>query len=482
MAVDYDIVVIGSSQEGIYAAKNAAQLEARVALVTQSDRFYLPNDSLFNSSLSAVIRHRVACSRNFVTSPAENLSSSFDLSKVSSWRENIETEVQGLNSLSVLAALGVDIIVGRGSFGNFPQLGFQIKSRILKSSKFLLCTGTNFAPDFADNTTLQRCLTLRDLTESSLADLPNSAIVIGKDPSALALAQNLAAVGKQITLVVRDSSILSREDPDISILIQAQLEAIGVRVYTNFSIDRLEIADKRKTVIGNGTVLTAEEIIIADCRQPNISELNLTTVGVKYNRHRILVNRKLATTNPHIYACGDMIGGYQSPKIAEYEAKTILKNVLFFPWYKVDYHTVPWTVLTQPALARVGLNEAQARQKQEKLYVIRQYFNNVPKARVSDSALGICKLAIAPTGEILGCSIFGDSAAELIAIPALMMRHKIRLDRNPLRGLISVAVPNVYPSMAEVFEQAIEDFYQQKIQHDSKLWHRLQTWFSLRKN
>ncbi len=257
MTVDYDIVIIGSSQEGIYAAKNAAQLQARVALVTQSDSFYLPNDSLFNCSLSAAVRHQVFLSHNFVKSPSKNLVPSLDLLKVSSQRKNIETGVQSLNSLSILAALGVDIIVGKGSFVYFPRLGFQIKSRILKSRKFLLSTGTNFVLDFADNSTLQRCLTLRDLSESQLADLPNSSIIIGKDPAALALAQNLAAAGKQITLVVRDSRILPREDPDISILIQAQLEALGVRVYTNFSIDRVKIADRHKIITADGIVLTA---------------------------------------------------------------------------------------------------------------------------------------------------------------------------------------------------------------------------------
>ncbi|MGD1918459.1 MAG: hypothetical protein ACFCAD_05985 [Pleurocapsa sp.] len=177
-----------------------------------------------------------------------------------------------------------------------------------------------------------------------------------------------------------------------------------------------------------------------------------------------------------------MIGGYSLPNIAQYEAKVVLKNTLFFSCHKANYYTLPWAILTQPGLARVGLNEKQARYKYKKIYVIKEYFSDTVRATILDRNLGMCKLIVNSKSEILGCAIFGDRAEELITIPALMMQHKIKLDCNPMRGLTSISIPNIYPSMTEILERAIDNFYQQKIQDNPKLLNRLRAWFSLRKN
>ena len=481
MAVDYDLVIIGSSWAGIYAAQIAVQLQARVALVTQGATNYLPNDTLVNQNLSEVGRLNYQLANNPFATASETQFPYVSLAEASNWAKGIN-QVQTSNSLSSLSALGVDVIQGKGEFCRLPNLAFNVGKRKLRARNFLLATGSNFVPQSSEANIINDCLTLRDLGNQDLSELPDKIIIIGSDPTALELTQALARFKKQITLVVQQPRILPQEDLDIAILIQAQLEAEGVEIYTNSKISQIKVINGQKWIQAGDRALSANEIIMADYRQPNIAGLNLAGVNVKYDLQKVYVNQKLQTTNPHIYACGDLIGGYSLPNVAQYEVNLVLKNTLFFPWYKTNYNSVPWAVLTQPNLARVGLNESQAKQEYgEDIYVVREYFNNLTQAQILDKTTGLCKLLVRANGEILGCSLVGDRAAELIAIVALMIQNKIRLDCNPMRGLTSVSIPTIYPTMSEILHQASNNFYLQKLQRHPKLLNRLRTWFSIRK-
>ncbi len=494
MAVDYDLVIIGSSWEGIYAAKNAVMLQARVALVTQCD---LPDDTLINCSVGEVGRLNYRLAETPFAIASLDLPS-FSFSQAIDWAEEVNGVVQASNSLSSLAALGVDIIVGSGEFCRLPQLAFNVAKRKLRSRNFLLATGANFQPDL--NIDPQDYLTLRQLGDLDLRDLKRQVIIIGGDPTSLELAQNLARFDKQVTLVVRQPRILPQEDLDLAILIQAQLEAVGIKIYTNCAVTQIKTINGQKWLQGGNRAscsitstgrtpatvfraLSANEVIFVDCRQPNVEGLNLAGVSVRSGRQRILVNQKLQTTNPNIYACGDLIGGYAMPNVTRYEVNLILKNTLFFPWYKTNYHSLPWAVFTQPNLARVGLTQHQARQQYgDDIYTIKQYFRDVTQAQIIDRTSGVCKLIVRENGEILGCGIVGDRAAELIPTVALMIQHKIKLDSNPMRGLTSLSIPTVYPSMAEILEHSSRNFYHQKLERNPKLLNRLRSWFSIKKN
>jgi pyruvate/2-oxoglutarate dehydrogenase complex dihydrolipoamide dehydrogenase (E3) component len=483
MVLDYDLVIIGSSWEGIYAARNAVQLKARIALVTQCVTKYLPNDTLVNHCLSEIGSWNYRLANNFwATTSAINLPT-ISFSEANNQAIEMNSVVQTQNSLANLAALGVDVIVGQGEFYRLPKLGFQITNRKLRSRSFLLATGSNFSPIFFDSNTSNSYLTLRDLGSKKISDLPNSLIVVGSEPIALELAQTLARFGKQITLVVKQSRILPQEDLDIATLIQAQLEAEGITIYTNSEVSQIRVINNQKWLQAGDRALSADEIIMVDYRQPNIQGLNLASIDVKYDHQRVYVNQKLQTTNPNIYACGDLIGGYCLPNIAQYEVNLILKNTLFFSWYKSNYNTIPWAILTQPNLARVGLTEEQAKQQYgENIYVVKEYFKNVTQAQILEQTTGLCKLIVKENGTIIGCSIVGDRAADLITAIALMMQHKIKLDPIPMRGLTSVSIPTIYPTMSEMLQQTSSNFYLQKLQRNPKLLKRLQAWFSLRRN
>ncbi len=205
MAVDYDLVIIGSSWAGIYAAQKAVGLQARIALVTQCDDLFLPNDTLINHSISEIGRLNYQLANNPFATASERLSD-ISLSQASDWAKGINYVMQtGNNALSSLAALGVDVIAGKGEFCRLPQLAFQVAKRKLRSRNFLLATGANFAPQFLNNNNnaANDYLTLRQLGDRNLVDLGQNIIVVGSDPLALELAQTLTRFNKKVTLVVK---------------------------------------------------------------------------------------------------------------------------------------------------------------------------------------------------------------------------------------------------------------------------------------
>jgi pyruvate/2-oxoglutarate dehydrogenase complex dihydrolipoamide dehydrogenase (E3) component len=477
MAVDYDLVVIGSSWVGIYAAQKAVQLQARVALVTGSDDLFLPNDTLTNRAISKVGRWNY----HLANHPLIKVPDRISLTAAQDCSHRITSTIQHQNSLANLAALGVDVIVGQGEFCRLPHLAFQTAQRKLRSRDFILATGANYVAEFVDQQDANDYLTLEELWRTDLESLGQNIIIVGGDPVALELAQTLARFEKTVTLVTAQPRILPQEDLEFALLLQAQLESEGVKLYLDSPLSQLKTLDGQKWLQAGDRALTADQVIMADHRQPNIAGLNLAGVDVKYNRHRVCVNRKLQTSNPHIYACGDIIGGYSLPNIARYEANLILKNTLWFPWYQVNYQALPWVISTQPTFARVGLTTQQAQKKYgDDLYLVTEYFQDLERSPIANSSTGMCKLLIRANGEIVGCSLIGDRAEELITAIALMIQHQIKLEPNPMKGLTSLALPTTYLSMSEIWQRVWDNYYQQKLQRHPRLLKRLRSWFSLR--
>lgn len=174
-----------------------------------------------------------------------------------------------------------------------------------------------------------------------------------------------------------------------------------------------------------------------------------------------------------------MIGGYNLPNIADYEAKIAIKNALFFPRDEINYQTIPWGILTQPMLAQVGLTERQAKNRyvKDEILVLRQYFKTLATAQLTDEFTGICKIIVHCNGEILGASIFGSEARELINIIALAMSEKIKIDK--LANLSPV-----YSSFSEIVEKTASEWKKQRLEHSraqdfwDSVFHFLRNWNS----
>ena len=485
MSFDYDLVVIGSTLEGIYAARKAVLLQARVALVTQTKEEYLNyNSFIYNNCLNEITKSIAefgfspweVCQEN---SPVQKPS----LAEIKNWGNLVRENITAENSLGDLSILGVDVIYGKGEFCRLPKQAFLVNNRQLLSRNYLLATGAKYRLKSDYQTQSLNCFTPDNLWSQNLDKLPQSVVIIGDSHRSLELAQGLARLGKKVTLATSNKRLLSEEVVEASRLFQAQFAADGIEVLLNSPLTQVKVIEGKTWIqLGNNALeIEAAAIIFTDIRQPNIAGLNLEGVGVKFLDRGIVVNEQLQTTNKSIYACGDLLGGHSLPHTAQYEVDIALKNMLSFSWFKKDYRYLPTVILTQPNFARVGLTKIKIEQNNKDIYFVKQHFKTNLSAQISGLTAGWGQFIIKTNGEILGCTILGNRAIELINIIAMMIRQKIKLSRNPIQGLLKQEISYVEPSFTEILNRVTIAFHQQKLQRDKKLRNRLETWFVWRR-
>ena len=478
MAVDYDLVIIGGTPAGRYAAVAATQLRAKVALVEPPNEQGATSVGLLDhlsphaTSQIAKMLQQLSDAEQFGIHYSNNCEISMRWAEAMQWAEGVASNLEDQNSPAVLASLGIDVIIGNGQFERQPYLAFAVNSRRLRARAYLIATGSRPAIPEIEGLQTTSYLTAPEIWQSLSSQTPNNWVIVGGDPIGCQLAQTLTRLGYSVTLVVRRSHILAKEDPDIAQLIQAILEAEGVRVLTATPVTQIKQIQDKKWVQAGDKAIETDEILLAAGQVPNLESLNLEAVGVKIHRRRLVINEKLQTTNSRIYACGDAIGGYQFANIANYEARIALKNALFFPVSQVDYRSIPWALFSDPQLARVGLTEAQAKRRYtHDVVVLRQYFKTVAAAQLRDETIGVCKLVVLRNGEILGATLVGAQAGELINVIALAISQKLKV------SAISKLAP-VYPSLSEIIEQTAAAWNQQRLSSNSYLQNFLEGLFN----
>jgi pyruvate/2-oxoglutarate dehydrogenase complex dihydrolipoamide dehydrogenase (E3) component len=262
-----------------------------------------------------------------------------------------------------------------------------------------------------------------------------------------------------VTIVEMLPRILEKEDADAGALVQRSLEAEGVRILTAARVRRISGSGPVvRLELEAGEALEAEALLVAAGRVPNVDGLGLEAAGVAFDKKGIVVDEHLRTSQPHIYAAGDVAGGYQFTHVADYQARTVVRNILV-PWpkAKVDYSVVPWCTYTDPEVARVGLSEEEAKQKGVPVDVWTQPMHEVDRAVVESSEDGFAKvLTERGKDRILGATIAGERAGDLIHELVLAMKHGIGLKA------ISATI-HAYPTFAEVARKAADRYQKSRL-------------------
>lgn len=491
MAVDYDIVIIGGSLAGRYAAAAAAKLKATVALVEPIPKSLdASKDSPLlkrPSPLASILLPHCLSHIGQLTEQLANASQfGIDLNDAHSANNYPSVEFAqaihyALNVVSNLedqspVGVGVDFIQGNGQFVSKPSLAFVVHGRRLVARSYIIATNSRPAIPEIEGLQMTGYVTPSEVWQLLTSQTPPQRwVILGSDPTGCQIAQTLARFGLDVTLVVKRSHILAKEDPEIAHLVQAILEAEGVRVLTSTTVTQVKRIDNNKWIQAEDQAIEFDEILLCAGQQPDFAELNLKAVGVKLQKQRLLLNQNLQTTNHRIYACGDAIGGFHA-NISNYEASIALKNALFFPRFKVDYRRIPWAIFSDPQLARVGLTEVQARRIYNRdVLVLRQDFKIVAAAQIKDEITGMCKLIVRRNGMILGAAIVGDRARELINIIALAIAGGLKVDA------IATLAP-VYPSFSEILQQTAAQYHQARLNSNPNLQNFLEGFFNLRRS
>ncbi len=459
MAVEYDLVVIGGGSGGLVVAGVAAALKAKVALV-ERDRLggdclwygCVPSKSLIHASRVAYdVKH---AGRFGIYSDTTEI----DFAKAIAHVQGTIANIQPHDSPERFEKLGVEVIFGNGQFSD--RKTFEVNNRRLQARAFVVATGSR--PAKLPIPGLQEAGYITNEEVFSITQRPNSLAIIGGGPIGCELGQAFSRLGSKVTIIASRDRLLPREDPELVEVIHQQFASEGIRFLLNTKVERVEVVDGKKYIWAGKEKIATDQILVAAGRQPNVESLNLDAAEVKMGSSGIKVNSKLQSTNPRIYACGDVLGGYQFTHVAGYQANIVLKNALFLPVFKADYRVTPWATFTDPELARVGLTEQEARERYgNDLYVVKQEFADVDRAQAEASTTGFAKIITKRNGEILGAHIVGPAAGELIHEIVLAMAHKLKL--SALSGI------HIYPTLAEINSKAAFELTKQNYEKNSRL-------------
>jgi len=466
---DYNMVVIGAGSAGLVSAYIAAATKAKVALVEKHrmggdclNTGCVPSKALLRS---AKLLSHIARSTEFGIDKA---SASFDFAEVMERVSRIVKTVEPHDSVERYTALGVDCITGSAKITSpwtvevleaplspapLPQGERGSERRVLTTKNIVIAAGARpLVPPFHG---LDEVGYLTSDTVWNLRKLPRRLVVLGGGPIGSELTQAFARLGSEVTQVELLPRILIREDPEVSALVQARLEAEGVRVLTGHEARRFTVENGEKLLIaeheGREVHIPFDEVIVALGRLPNTKGYGLEELGIGTTPMRTVdTDEYLQTIYPNIFACGDVAGPYQFTHTAAHQAWYASVNALFgsFRRFKADYRVVPWTTFTEPEVARVGLNEQEAKQKGIAHEVTVYGIDDLDRAIADEEAHGFVKVLTAPgTDRILGATIVGEHAGDLLAEYVLAMKHGLGM--NKILGTI-----HTYPTLAEANKYA----------------------------
>jgi pyruvate/2-oxoglutarate dehydrogenase complex dihydrolipoamide dehydrogenase (E3) component len=457
----YDLVVIGAGTAGLVVAAGAAGLGLglKVALIEKHlmggdclNVGCVPSKCMIRSS-RVVAELRESDRFGVKTTGAIEI----DFPAVMARMRQIRADISPNDSAHRMQKLGVDVFLGQGHFHSSDTI--QVEETILKFKKAVIATGARATQPTIPG--LAEAGFLTNETVFNLTDRPARLAVIGGGPIGCELAQTFQRLGSEVVLFHKNSHLLDREDNDAAEIIQQVFLQEGIQLQLNAQLERVEKTDDGKVLYfsRNGQLdhITVDEILIGAGRSPNVEGLNLEKVGVNYEPHQgVVVNDYLQTSNPKIYAAGDICMDWKFTHAADAAARIVIKNTLFAPFgigrSKLSDLVMPWSTYTSPEIAHVGLYEQEAIAKGVEVEVIHIPLNTVDRAIADGETNGFVKiLHKRGSDEIIGATIVASHAGDLISEITLAITAKIGLSK-----LSTVIHP--YPTQAEAIKKAADAY------------------------
>lgn len=469
----YHLVVIGAGTAGLVAAAGAAGLGARVALI---ERSLMGGDCLNVGCVPS--KALIAAARVWAT--ARSAAADFhgpaatgpgDFAAVMERMRRLRADLSPIDGAARFRDLGVDVFLGSGRFTGRDSIA--VGESTLHFRRAVIATGARAAaPPIAG---LDDVPYLTNESLFSLTTLPTRLLIIGGGPLGCEMAQCFARFGSEVTLVDRGAQVLPREDADASRIIHDALERDGVRILLDTEI-RNVVRQGAEIVISLFTPLGEEDIIgdavlVATGRAPNVEGLGLDVGGVAVTEAGISVDDRFRTTNRRVYAAGDVCSALQFTHAADFQARAVIQNALFFGRSKRTHLIVPWATYTSPEVAHVGHTEASAIDAGLKVQTIDIPLHDVDRARLDGQMDGFARVHVrAGHDTILGATIVAERAGDLIAEVTLAMTNGL--------GLAAIGrTMHPYPTQGDVLRKAADAWRRQKLTPFVRAAFRL--WFTL---
>ncbi len=456
---DRNLIVIGAGAGGLVSSYIAAAVKAKVTLIEAHkmggdclNYGCVPSKALIKSAkLAKQMRH----AENYGLDKVEP---SFSFKKVMQRIHDVIAEVEPHDSVERYTGLGVEVLQGYARLVDPWTVEIALNAggtkRLTARSIVIAAGASPFVPPlpgiedsgYLTSDTLWDAFAARD-------ELPKRLVVLGGGPIGCELAQSFARLGSDVIQIERGERIMVREDTEVSALAKASLEADGVQVLTAHTALRFEKEGDKKILIvesqGKEKRIEFDDVLCAVGRVARLTGYGLETLGIETNR-TVVTNEYLETLYPNIYAAGDVAGPFQFTHTAAHQAWYASVNALFgqFKKFKADYSVIPWTTFVDPEVARVGLNEQEAKEQGIAYEVTTYGIDDLDRAIAESEAHGFVKVLTVPgKDKILGVTLVGEHAGDLLAEFVFAMRHGLGL--NKILGTI-----HTYPTWSEANKYA----------------------------
>ena len=448
---DRNLVVIGAGSAGLVTAYIAAAVKAKVTLI---EKHRMGGDCLNTGCVPSKALIRSAKLLSHIRRSAEfgirQADADFDFAEVMERVQRVIREVAPHDSVERYTGLGVDVIEGTAKITSPWSVAVTTAegTRTLTTRSIVIAAGARpFVPPIPG---LADVGYLTSDTVWNLRELPKRLVVLGGGPIGSELTQTFARLGSQVTQVEMAPRILIREDPEVSELVTRRFRAEGIDVLVNHKAQQFVVENGEKVLIaehdGRDVRIPFDAVLVAVGRVANTAGYGLEELGIPTTPARTVeTNEFLQTLYPNIYAAGDVAGPFQFTHTAAHQAWYAAVNALFAPFkkFKADYSVIPWSTFVDPEVARVGLNEQDAKEKGIPYEVSVYGLDDLDRAIADGEAHGFVKVLTVPGKDrILGVTIVGEHAGDLLAEYVLAMRHGLGL--NKILGTI-----HIYPTLAE---------------------------------
>lgn len=450
--IQYDICIIGAGAGGLSVASGAAQLGLKVALIEGNNMGgdclnygCVPSKSLLSSA-----KHYYMAKHSqqfgFAITPPQ-----VEIKNVMQKVHEVMAKIAPHDSVERFEGLGVKVYRGYGSF--IDENTVSVNKQLFKAKYFVIATGSS--PVIPPITGLNTVAYLTNETIFDLQETPEHLIVIGGGPIGCELAEAFAMFGIK-TSILSLSKILPKDEPDMVEVLRGEILKTGIDLYEDISITEISKNNKEINVIiknGNSeSTISGSHILIATGRKPNLEKLNLAVANIKYNKKGVEVDTRLRTSNKQVFAIGDASIGYQFTHIASYHAGIVIRNIIFRQRAEVNYKAMPWVTYTYPELAHCGLSEDEARKTIGNIKVTEFEYQENDRAQAERASIGKIKLITTTKGIVLGVSILGLNAGELLA-PWIDLINRGEV----VKALTKNIIP--YPTLSEINKQVIGEYY-----------------------
>jgi pyruvate/2-oxoglutarate dehydrogenase complex dihydrolipoamide dehydrogenase (E3) component len=448
-----DLVVIGGGAGGLVVASVAAQLGLDVVLINKEEAMggdclhygCVPSKALIKS---ASVAHIMAHADRWGLPPVRT---DVDMQEINQAVKKAIDTIQPHDSRERFESLGCEVITGKASFVSPSEI--SVAGKTITAKKTVIATGSYaWIPPVAG---LDQVDYLTNEDMFSLAFLPQRLTILGGGPVGVEMAQAYARLGSEVTIIELAARLLPRGDEELSDILAQTLLAEGVRLELAAEVERVSQLDGLKKVeLKDGNSIEADALLVAVGRRPCVESLNLSSANVDCDARGIKVDRKMRTSNKHIYACGDVTGEMPLTHVAELQAGIIIANMMFKLPKKIGYDVVPAVVYTEPEVAQVGLSVEQCEANKHG-EVHRFEVAELDRAVTDNAGSGVAKI-LTVKGKVVGAHIIAPHAGELIHELALAVQQKMHISK--ITSLV-----HAYPSYSQLNKRVAGQYYKDRL-------------------